>query len=227
MNHDNVSDLNLNKVAKNIKNLNGRTPTILVLGGSFSPVHKMHIHSFEVCKKYIDSLQKEYVIGGFLIPSSESYVNKKLGKDSISLNHRNKLIDISVESSDWIVNCPWGTANSFFAGTCIRNIIMDHFKNEIQNLKLRTICGADFALRACLHLEGSSIALAREGYTGELLKYSKHFHEDFILLQSEEMKDLSSTMIRQKLKKGEELDESWVPKEVSKYLLENFNKLHQ
>jgi nicotinic acid mononucleotide adenylyltransferase len=47
------------------------------------------------------------------------------------------------------------------------------------------------------------------------------------LLQSEEMKDLSSTMIRQKLKKGKELDESWVPKEVSKYLLENFNKLHQ
>jgi nicotinic acid mononucleotide adenylyltransferase len=225
MKHDNVSDLNLSKVAKNIKNLKGRTPTILILGGSFSPVHKMHIHSFNVCKKHIDSLQKEYVVGGFLIPSSESYVNKKLGKDSISLRHRNKLIDISVESSDWIINCPWGTANSFYAGNKIRNIVADHFK--IQNLKLRIICGADFAFRTGLHLEGSSIALARKGYTEELLKYADQFHEDFIFLDSEEMKDLSSTMIREKLKKGQELDESWVSKEVSKYLLENFKNLHE
>jgi hypothetical protein len=34
-------------------------------------------------------------------------------------------------------------------------------------------------------------------------------------------------MIREKLKKGQELDESWVPKEVSKYLLENFKNLHE
>ena len=214
--------IDFTKIKKNLENLKEKTPTILVLGGSLTTNHNMHIHSFTVCKNHIDSLGKEKVIGGFLIPTSDDYLYSKLGSEAISLENRNKMIELSISSSDWIINCPWGFANSFVAGESIKSMMKKIFFDELKNLKLRFICGADFAYRAHLYLKGNAISLARKGYTDKLMSLSKSFHKDFILIEHEEMKDISSTLIRDKLKKGELINEEIVHKDVAKFLLENF-----
>jgi len=85
--------------------------TVLVLSGSLSPVHRMHIESFELAKKRLQTMNI-YVAGGYIAPSSEQYVRSKLGKEAINLFHRNKLCDLAVEDSDWLEVCDWGLASS-------------------------------------------------------------------------------------------------------------------
>jgi nicotinic acid mononucleotide adenylyltransferase len=213
-----MEEINFKKLEKQIKNIKNKTPTILTLGGSFNPVHVMHIHAFNVAKEHIESLGEEYVIGGFLIPSSDEYVTMKLNKDAISLEHRNKMIDLATTSSDWIVNCPWGEVNSFYAGKEIKKLILTKFPKKIKELKVRPICGADFALNCHLFLNGDVVALGREGYNDALLKYEKNFHEKFIFLQHEEMKDVSSTLVRSKLLKNEKIDENVLHRDVAEFL---------
>jgi nicotinic acid mononucleotide adenylyltransferase len=215
-------EIDFQKLEKQFKNLKNRTPTILTLGGSFNPVHVMHIHAFNVAKEHIDALGEEYVIGGFLIPSTDDYVFRKLEKDAIQLEHRNKMINLAISSSDWIMNCPWGEVNSFYAGKEIKKLILNKFPQKITELKVRPICGADFALNCHLFFNGDVVALGREGYNDKLLKYSDRFHEKFIFLQHEEMKDVSSTLVRDKLLKNEKIDETILHPEVSEYLINNF-----
>lgn len=64
-------------------------PVVFVLSGALSPVHKMHIECFEVltpnqlCQPFKIAkreMQKRghRVVGAFLCPSSEAYVNNKV-----------------------------------------------------------------------------------------------------------------------------------------------------
>jgi hypothetical protein len=67
----------------------------------------MHIEIFNIAKNKLDN-NENVVIGGFLVPSSDDYVYGKLGKEAISLKHRNKMIEIATSSSDFISYFPFG-----------------------------------------------------------------------------------------------------------------------
>jgi hypothetical protein len=124
-------------------------PIVLTLGGSFNPVHKMHIEAFNVVKNHIDSEDK-IVVGGFLIPSSDDYVFQKLGKEAIKLEDRCKMIDLATKDSDFINNLDWGYINSFSAAHLIGEILNKEIKPKnklILPIKMVPICGADFALK--------------------------------------------------------------------------------
>jgi nicotinic acid mononucleotide adenylyltransferase len=216
-----VKQIDFSKVEKQMKNIKGKIPTILILGGSFNPVHQMHIHSFIVAKNHIDSLNKEYVIGGFLIPSTDRYVQGKLGEEAIPLKLRNKMIDLAVEKSDFILNCPWGVSQEFSAGVKIQKIIMDLFPNELQFLNLRTLGGADYTVKRRLWKDGTCVAIARGSDTKEIQLNKSNWHKDFILIEDESLKDLSSTKIRKILKDEEKFDSSDIAEEVSDFIYQN------
>eukprot|EP01080_Neovahlkampfia_damariscottae_P005639 gene5639-9455_t len=207
--------------------IKGKTPVILVLGGSFNPVHTMHIHSFNVVKKHLESLGNEKVVGGFLIPSANSHVQIKLNEDAIELKHRNKMIELAIKSSDWIINYPVGEVNSFKAAYFIAEQLKKKFPTELKDLNYKMICGADFAFRCSLYTHSDVVALGREEYTKELLNCKESFHKDFIFLEHEEMKDISSTLVRKKLKNNEEIGESILDKDVTKYLKKNLKELNK
>jgi nicotinic acid mononucleotide adenylyltransferase len=154
---------------------------------------------FEICKKYLDSLGKEFVIGGFLVPSTDKYVEKKLGKDAISLKDRNKMIEMSIKSSEWIMNYSLGSADPLSAATKLKVLIESKYE-EVKDLKIRIFCGADNTLKTKKYKKGTTITVARKGYTEELKKMSKEFHPDFILIEDDELQELSSTLIRDKMK---------------------------
>lgn len=79
---------------------------VLVATGSYSPVHRMHVHMFEVAKKsleekypslllhilynYLFDSQKHgfHVVAGFISPSHDNYVESKLGNAYIPADHR-------------------------------------------------------------------------------------------------------------------------------------------
>ena len=62
-----------------------KKPVVLMTSGSFAPPHRMHIELLEVSKKWLEARGKEVVVGGFVCPSSDSYVKRKLGDDWVCL----------------------------------------------------------------------------------------------------------------------------------------------
>eukprot|EP01120_Amphizonella_sp_Union-15-10_P005009 TRINITY_DN1574_c0_g1_i2.p1 TRINITY_DN1574_c0_g1~~TRINITY_DN1574_c0_g1_i2.p1 ORF type:complete len:207 (+),score=37.25 TRINITY_DN1574_c0_g1_i2:57-677(+) len=73
------SILPIGKIFQNIKNKgisNNDVCVVLMLSGSFNPVHRMHIKAFELAKKKLE--EKYPVIGGYIAPSSDPYVRSKL-----------------------------------------------------------------------------------------------------------------------------------------------------
>ena len=53
---------------------------ILVTGGCFNPIHKMHVEIFNIAMSKLDSDTLE-VVGGFIVPTSNFYVRAKLRND--------------------------------------------------------------------------------------------------------------------------------------------------
>ncbi len=74
---------------------------VLVATGSFNPVHKMHVHMLETAKSYLESgARKRYtvVVGGWLSPSHDAYVSRKLCKEWIPAADRAKVWRSSILS---------------------------------------------------------------------------------------------------------------------------------
>jgi uncharacterized protein (TIGR02452 family) len=89
------------KVYHNMKTSTATVQYVLCLNGSFNPVHTEHISMLESAKKQMEQLGHT-VVGGFLSPSSEDYVNSKKGDDAMTLLQRSTLINLATTDSSWL-----------------------------------------------------------------------------------------------------------------------------
>src|SRR5690348_11724332 len=60
------------------------TVVILLLSGSFNPVHWMHVESFNLVRRFLEQ-RNMTVLAGYIAPSSDNYVYGKLGSFAMSL----------------------------------------------------------------------------------------------------------------------------------------------
>jgi len=213
--------LDMRKIAAELKR---RPPTknskvyVLMGSGSYAPPHKMHIAMFELARKHLEETEKgALVVGGFIVPSSEMYVNHKLGEDRISLRDRVAMSRLVCSDSSWVEVCGWGMANSgeiaFRMQECLRlSGLAELFNCKLEVLQL---FGADTIIR---FLRGVSadydedveagvqdrrpktiVVLGRPGCTEELNGIctrlplaTKH-----LKIVPGELEDVSSTLVRQ------------------------------
>src|SRR4029450_6490830 len=59
----------------------------LLLSGSFNPVHTQHVRALSSTRKYIERLGWT-VVGGFLAPSTDTYMKEKFAEAGLSLTRR-------------------------------------------------------------------------------------------------------------------------------------------
>jgi len=145
---------------------------VLVLSGAFNPVHNMHAGGFEAARLCLEKQHKRNVIGGYISPSSDSYVSGKLKLDAMSLFHRNTMCHIASASSSWLTVCPWGMASGFMTCRQIEqhiNIQLPGIGHRIEALEM---CGADHAVKYDLWTDDNApfVCLSRPGYTKQLLE---------------------------------------------------------
>jgi len=226
---------------------------VFVLAGSFNPPHLGHVASFLAAKKAVEKAGDCYrVVGGFFQPSSDSYVYQKLFHEAMSLKHRNKLCELISQHTDWIDTCPWGWASGIHATKQIEFVlqkwISSHsiFGQIIPEDKLQCVflAGADLAIRMSLwQRDNLSVCLARKGSTERVRKSLKEWNANknksklndkkrkeekngmraFVLVEDEELIDLSSTEIREKLNSlayRDMVDKGWITSVVADYLEE-------
>ena len=84
-----------------IKQANAECPeklkVVLLITGSMCPVHRMHLNALKTAGDYLEKHYGYHVLGGFISPSSDSYVNRKLGEKAIPFVDRAKMCHLAVK----------------------------------------------------------------------------------------------------------------------------------
>jgi hypothetical protein len=73
-----LSELPLKKLCNKVNILSPNPLIILVLSGSFNPIHRMHLQTFLAAKDLLEKKYSRKVVAGYVSPSSDSYVKQKL-----------------------------------------------------------------------------------------------------------------------------------------------------
>lgn len=167
--------------------------TVLVISGSFNPIHTQHVETLVVAKNWLEK-RGETVIAGFLAPSSDDYVYQKLGSDAMFLKHRTALCAIACKEYNWISTCGWGWANGGHTTKQIKTELSEMYPTV--KFRALEICGADHAAKTKIWQRKSVVCLGRPGYTQQVKQlYRPTKGLDFYLVEKE-LKDVSSTKIR-------------------------------
>jgi len=198
-------------------------------------VHRMHVKMFEIAKEYLENHLNCAVIGGFISPSHDKYVSKKLNNTHITAEHRFAMCEQALENSDWISLSKWeALQNGFvqfsevlksvdqFLNSNVQQQILD---NDIiskvmgSNLQIKTmfLMGADLLLRAPGSISRLSsngiVCVGRPLYTNrvrDLVRDRKELGNQLFVVEGEEM-DVSSTEIRKRLQQGKSIEDLTFP----------------
>ena len=79
---------------------------VLVGTGSFSPIHLGHLKMFDFAKDWLEKRGYE-VVGGFISPKHDNYLQGKLGDEFIPLQHRAEMIKRALVTHPWIQLDTW------------------------------------------------------------------------------------------------------------------------
>ena len=251
----------ITKLLKNLSllksQLSPKQPVVLLMSGAFNPIHKQHIGTLEIAKKEIEAKDSTIkVVAGYLSPSSDFYVQKKLKDEAINADHRIKMIKLALEKSDWIDVGEWEIKASIDRNKNLKTYeLAQHLLNYLNsnqeilkysnNLKVMFVVGSD----SCLESKDKSrfqklfeasielIAVNREQNEPNWENKCKNFLEScfstdsqfFFLFDSNDDYEIRSTEIRRMLKNKEEGLENLLHSQVLEYIKENelFKKTEQ
>lgn len=107
---------------------------VLLSCGSFNPITNMHLRMFELARDALQKTGNFKVIAGIISPVNDAYEKK----DLVSSTHRCKMIEKSLQTSDWITLDKWESEQNCWTET--RNVLLYHFNrlNGEKNLNFST-----------------------------------------------------------------------------------------
>ena len=126
---------------------------ILILCGSFNPVHRNHLTLFDLAKERLLSCGWK-ILGGIISPTHDDYKSKKpsLG---VSSHHRIHMIELSLQINKFVKCSRWEADQDHWTPT--REVLDEHL-NQIKN----AIVAPDTALLNFPHLPDSVSTLRDE-----------------------------------------------------------------
>jgi nicotinic acid mononucleotide adenylyltransferase len=203
--------------------LKDKTPIILVLSGSFNPVHSGHVAILVKCKEYMEKNYNYVVKAAYLAPSSDTYVKGKLKNWAMKLEHRAKLCEIVAAKYPWMKVCSFGIASGYATGKILA---------KQEKVPFFEVCGADFIARTKIWAGRNLICLGRKGSSDDVKKTLEDTDEksSFIFID-QEVGDISSTEIRKYLNMPTEEDwnkvveKKLIDKKELDYIIANFDNL--
>ncbi|KAL6051126.1 Nicotinamide/nicotinic acid mononucleotide adenylyltransferase 1 [Balamuthia mandrillaris] len=177
-----------------------RKKLVLITTGTYSPVHRMHLHVFEAAKKLLEEKhgfqgnntprlfaischrcvtphKLSIVVAGFVSPSHDEYVWQKLETDGIAGYHREAMLQLATKDSDWISVSTWELNQPYFqsmykATLALHGLLREEFAEQ-EELQVMYLCGADLIPRCggMTNLGGFPIvAVGRAGYSDKVRK---------------------------------------------------------
>ena len=97
----------ISKIKRGLEKMEGtkKTGVVLVTWGEFNPIHLTNIHMFECARKMLEERTSFAVVGGFICPARDKFVQFKCRSDvneAIPSYHRTRMCELMVRSSSWI-----------------------------------------------------------------------------------------------------------------------------
>jgi len=190
----------------------------------------MHVEMFEIAKNHLESNYNSVVIGGFLSPCNDEYVESKMmmqGVTHIKGIHRAKMISLATQNSTWLAVATYEIKQDRASGInevmqFVDQILKKTFAND--SIQVMYLCGADVVIKCGLMwsrqlLHYDTIGIGRPGEDSTYIKKKMIEGKGFIFLE-QDMKDISSTKIRKQMTERLPLDGLTFP-EVVQYLKEH------
>ena len=185
-----------------------------IFGGSFNPPHNMHteIADYMIKQHYVDKV--------VFVPTGSKYAYKN---NLIEEEHRYNMLDIlNKKNANIMVSDYELKSEVVYTIDTLR-----HFKEEYPNDEICFICGLDNFSYIDKWKNGEEIltnykivVINRDGNDLEelLVKYDKY--RDNIIISNMEMKDISSTYIRDNIGEIDKVKE-YLDEDVLRYIQEN------
>ncbi|XP_055978027.1 nicotinamide/nicotinic acid mononucleotide adenylyltransferase 3 [Sorex fumeus] len=137
--------------------MKNRVPVVLLACGSFNPITHMHLRLFEVARDHLHQTGRYQVIRGIISPVSDLYGKK----DLVAAHHRVAMVQLALQTSDWIGVDPWESEQAQWTETV--KVLRHHHRKLLASLpwtegpdlgeapsppaaaapELKLLCGAD------------------------------------------------------------------------------------
>jgi len=216
----------------------------LVLSGSFFPLHNNHLRTLEKVKEEIDKAHPEYnIIGGYIMPTHNTNLQKKLGNMFIPPIKRLEMYQLAIADSDWIDVDPYLLMQP-------KNIGMEQARIHLENLLIEKYTSRDEdgnevkpkSIKAISVMGVDNIPLVEKRIAKDLFIFVqnrpslshfeavkwlesdkvKPYQHNVILVKDEEIPyELSSTILRDMICKGESVDQ-YLPAKLSEFFKNDF-----
>jgi hypothetical protein len=203
---------------------------VLVLSGSFNPVHTQHTALLEAVRTHLEN-NGSTVAGGFLLPSTDDYVSLKLGGDAMALRDRVRLCKLVSDPSDWLHVRPIGVMSSYWATRRLLRQIEQDCAAILAGRRVRgvEVMGSDTFRRifgkiaeeatdsnseltpyqeraVCCIIRPGSNSVSEKEKVGKLLPLAQRLRVDVTVVDSEDacvaaLRDISSSSIRQLIRR--------------------------
>jgi nicotinic acid mononucleotide adenylyltransferase len=168
----------LSKVASNMRNLpRDARPVVLLCTGAYNPVHDGHIQMMEDARKAVEEAGYT-VVGGYLSPGHDGYINLKLGDYALDVQTRVELCRMATADSEWLDVDPWEgihrpcAVNFTDVHAHLEAVMAAHIRHDVQVVY---VCGGDNARFALTYLlEGMCCVVTRPGNDDSVQKYRNH-----------------------------------------------------
>jgi nicotinic acid mononucleotide adenylyltransferase len=112
----------IEKISSQLESLHETEPRrwgVLVMSGSFGPVHTQHIRAMEAVRIALQHAGW-IIVGGFLAPSHDQYVQSKGTTGAFSFRRRTELCRLATQQSDWLDVCSLGEFRTHRVCTTVR-----------------------------------------------------------------------------------------------------------
>lgn len=155
-------------------------PVVLLTTGAFCPVHEGHVTMMDRARAAATRAGFD-VLGGYLSPGHDMYLELKCGPAAIPAWERLRLCADAVRGSDWLSVDPWEalhrrvSVNYTDVAARLRAYLRAHVDPDVEVLY---VCGGDNARFAYAFTErGGCIVVGRPGTSAETAKWRARLHE--------------------------------------------------
>lgn len=156
-----------------------RRPLVLMASGAFCPVHEGHVEMMEKAKQALEA-EGEVVLGGYLSPSHDDYVQRKCGGSAISAGERVRLCQAAVAGSSWLHVDPWealyqpGQLNFSTVILRLERYLNRHLTSH-QPIEVVFVFGGDQAEFALAFAgKGRCVCVQRRGWESTFARVAQH-----------------------------------------------------